>query len=149
MSGETAESRIRSDIAKYGWHVIKVLPEGEHQPHSYSIGLFETFGHPEIAIVGLRGETAHALIGNVVDAIRTGHVFASGCDYSDIAQSFRVAFVSVPQLVNPEYFGWAIWYYKSSVFPVLQMVWLDRSGFFPWDAEFAEDLRSVQPILGG
>lgn len=76
MSRNGAESKIREDVAEYGWHAIKVLPKGDHQPHTYSIGLFETFGHPEIAIVGLRGETAHTFIANIVDEIRGGRMFA-------------------------------------------------------------------------
>lgn len=148
MSRTTAEAKIREDIAEYGWHVVKVLPEGDHQPHSYSIGLFQTFGHPEIAVVGLRGETAHALIASVVKEIRAGKRFEAGNNYPNIIESFAVTFVAVPEPAYPGLFGYAIWYYGSTAFPVLQMVWPDRDGRFPWQPEFAEDLKAVQPIFG-
>ena len=52
-----SEEKINSDIKKFGWHVIHVLGNFEGQEYSYTIGLTETFGHPEIVISGLKSDT--------------------------------------------------------------------------------------------
>jgi hypothetical protein len=43
--------------------------------------------------------------------------------------------------------NYAIWYYRSSPFPVLQLVWPDPAGLFPWEDGFDERYRKRQPTL--
>ena len=144
---DAIESKLRDDIQRYGWQVLNVLPEGEHPPHSYSVGLFATFGHAEIVIVGLPGEPAHAFIGNLVDEIRDGAVFEAGCRYDHIMQGFEVMFIRVAQDFYSANFGRAIDYYGSISFPVLQMVWPDRSNALPWETRCDPSIRELQPVF--
>ena len=48
-------------IEEYGWAVVKVPELGL----AYSLGLIETYQHPEIAITGLPVETAHEIINGI------------------------------------------------------------------------------------
>jgi hypothetical protein len=43
--------------------------------------------------------------------------------------------------------GYALWFYCGMGFPVLQVVWPDRSGHFPWDPKCVLDAL-IQPVLG-
>jgi hypothetical protein len=44
--------------------------------------------------------------------------------------------------------GYGLWYYDGDAFPALQCVWPDKQGRFPWEAEFEERYRRMQPLLG-
>ena len=142
------EQKIISDIDTYGWHVINVLPEGYHPSHSFSIGLYRTFKHPEVVIFGLKASTAHVFINNIGQDIKDGMIFEAGGEYPDLATGYPVTFVEVPASRYSQHLGWALWFYGEKSFPVLQMVWPDRSGNFPWHACFDPELHSLQPILG-
>jgi Domain of unknown function (DUF4262) len=142
-----AEAKILADVATYGWHVMNVMPDDPHPPHSFSIGLQQTFEHPEIVIVGLRGETAQIFINDIGQQIRKGEVYEAGVRYSELAKGFPVTFAKVSVEYFPEYLGWALWFYRGRPFTALQMIWPDRAGAFPWEDRFSSDLRTVQPVL--
>ena len=54
--------------------------------------------------------------------------------------------------VNPRYYsdyvGFALWYYRKRHFPLLQIVWPDNDGMYPWDANLPSTFREWQPLLG-
>ena len=127
---------------------MNVLPEADHSPHSYSIGLFASFEHPEIVITGLPGDRAHKFINNIADEIKGGATFEADCRYGHLIEGYDVAFVRVRHDVYPEYFGRAIDYYADIAFPVVQMVWPDRHQHFPWQPECEAEIRKLQPVLG-
>lgn len=144
---DAIESKLRADIESYGWHVLNVLPEGDHPPHSYSVGLFSTFGHPEIVIVGLPADTAHRLINDIGEEVRDGASFEAGCRYGHILDGYDVMFVRVEPELYDDHFGRAIDYYEAATFPVLQMVWPDRDHAFPWEPACSQGIRELQPVL--
>ncbi|MFL5577733.1 MAG: DUF4262 domain-containing protein [Gemmatimonadaceae bacterium] len=43
--------------------------------------------------------------------------------------------------------GFARWFYGGDDFPVLQVVYPDRTGRYPWEDGVAEGFRAVQPVL--
>lgn len=144
---DVIERKLREDIQEYGWHVVNVVPEDSHPPHSYSVGLFATFDHPEIVIVGLPGPTAQRLINNLADEIKEGATYEPGCKYDNILSGYAVMFVRVAPETYREHFGRALDYYGSVSFSVVQMAWPDRNHFFPWEPSCAADIRKLQPIL--
>lgn len=36
-----------------------------------------------------------------------------------------------------DYLGCGLWYYDGSELPVLQLLWLDKSGHFPWEPGYS------------
>ncbi len=67
------------NIKKHGWESLYVFDESEKRPSFlYSIGLEESFDHPEIVIFGLPRKTMHGLLSDVVEDIKEGVVFE--CD---------------------------------------------------------------------
>jgi hypothetical protein len=143
-----AEAKIIADVDTHGWHVMNVMPGEPHPPHSFSIGLQRTFGHPEIVILGLRGEIAQVLINDIGLKIRDGHAYEPGARYPGIIKGFSVSFANVSVEHFSEYLGFALWFYGGEPFAAIQMVWPDGNGAFPWEASFNEELRSLQPLLG-
>jgi hypothetical protein len=144
---DSVEEKLRHDVQQFGWHVMNVLPEGEHPPHSYSIGLFATYGHPEIVVVGLPGNRAHHFINNLADEIKDGATFEAGSRYRHVIEGFDVMFLRVEPAMYREHFGRALDYYGGLGFPVVQMVWPDRHNVFPWERSCDAGIRDLQPVL--
>ena len=139
--------KLRRDVEEFGWHILNVFSTNEHPPLSYSVGLYRTFKHPEIVIVGLPGQTAQALINGIGAEIKKGRRFPPGSRSSDFLNGYEATFVDVAEALYGDYFGQAIDYYGSRSFPVVQFVWPDRAHHFPWDDGFDSSLRATQPIL--
>jgi Domain of unknown function (DUF4262) len=82
-----------------------------------------------------------------IDALKAqwkGHGYKEGQRYDNLLMGYQCEF----RMVNPTRYdgllNYAIWYYKSSPFPVLQLVWPDQAGLFPWDEGFDERFRKQQ-----
>lgn len=143
-----ADRKLLANVATHGWHVLGVFADENSPGFTYSIGMYHTLGHPEILIMGLKPTIAHPLINNMGDAIRLGRVYSPGSAYEDIAQGFPLAFVSLDRKYYRKYLGYALWFYQSFDFPVLQCVWPDKAGKFPWDAGYDSRFFDAQRILG-
>jgi Domain of unknown function (DUF4262) len=47
------EKIVIANINEYGWHCVNVIEDDGHPPWSYTIGLYDTWEHPELIIVGI------------------------------------------------------------------------------------------------
>ena len=97
------DQKLLNDVETYGWHVLKVFGDDTNPGFGYSVGLFKTFGHPEIIIIGLNLDLTHSIINNVGDDIRAGKVYESGKFYSELLEGFDCYFTSVGRLYYQEY----------------------------------------------
>lgn len=143
-----SDKKLLDDIDKHGLHIIHVLGDEDGPGFSFSIGLYKTFQHPEIFIVGLDQEMTEVLINNIAYDIRNKTTYASGKKYSGILDNVQCAMIEVEKQHYREWFGYAKWYYKSDDFPVLQCVYPTVKGVFPWDADAPEGFEKRQPLLG-
>jgi hypothetical protein len=148
QADDEKDQHLLNSIEEIGWHVLKIMADDEGPGFVYSVGLFKTFGHPEIIIIGLSPDLAHVLINNIGEDIRTGKHYNSGEFYDNIVTGFDCAFLQVPKMVYRDYFGYALWYYEETAFPVVQCIYPTTKGYFPWQKEWPEDLISLQPVLG-
>jgi len=143
------QEKLLADVREYGCHILNVAGDGRSD-FSYSVGLYANYGHPEIVILGLPSATAMGLINMVRDRAASGAPVEDGTMADGLARGYPVAFVSVEQEHFVDRFGFANWFYRAlpaGEFPVLQLVWPDRQGLFPWHAAFDPGLRPVQPVL--
>ena len=145
---DAIERKLREDVEKHGWHVLNVLSKGGTSPGwSYSVGLFHTFGHPEIVVVGLPPDTGHAIINDVGAAIRAGRRLEDGMVDAGFLEGYDSLFRQVPASRYESHFGRAIDFYGGTDFPVLQLVYPDREGRWPWEEGVAAGFREAQPVL--
>ena len=45
------------------------------------------------------------------------------------------------------YFGYALWFYRSDEFNALQCIWPDRDKRWPWEEAFNPHWKPQQPLL--
>jgi hypothetical protein len=143
---DDADRKLLADVAEYGWHCLHV--HGEDGPSwSFSIGIFQTWQHPELVVFGLKDTTAHNLLTQLVDRIKTDESFAAGHDYADVLEGYRCRFVQVDPQWYSAFLGYAQWFYEADDgFPVLQLIWPDKHGRYPWEDGYAITDGS-QPLL--
>jgi hypothetical protein len=142
------DKKLLNDIEVYGWHVIKIQEDDLGPSYAHTIGLFHTFSHPEIIIVGLELDTLHFLINRLGDAIREGVVFESGQFYSNIINGVDCYFTTVAPEYYSEYVGYAESFYQGANFPLQQCIYPTISGIYPWQPNWPSELKNLQPILG-
>ena len=53
------EAKALDDIKSYGCHIIHVMEDDSHPRFSYSIGIKQCTGRPELIVTGLDQELAH------------------------------------------------------------------------------------------
>jgi Domain of unknown function (DUF4262) len=143
MSG--ADAKVLGDINEYGWHVVKVFSKSDGPDFAYSIGLYESFRHPEILVVGLALDTMHQIINNIGADVKAGKMFEAGSQYPDILDNYDCAFREVLKNNYAHLFGWAISHYKGTEFPAIQCVWPNRDHRFPWDSDPDSNFKQAQP----
>jgi hypothetical protein len=143
------DRKLLADIAQVGWAVIGVEADKDGPGFAFSVGLFHTLVHPEVLVMGLRPQIAHRLINDIGEAIREGQRFEGGQQYEGIAAGFPLAFVEMDRRYYREYLGYAGWFYRGPDFPVLQCVWPDKQGVFPWQPGYDSRFFQSQRVLGG
>ena len=147
MSDQQITESILKDIEENQLCVAYINTDGYNPRFGYSIGLFKQFNHPEILLIGLDSDSTEAMINNAKNQIAEGTKFIEGVNYSSFLIDVPVQFIAVQPAHFPDYMGYASWYNDYQDYPVLQMVWPDKAGHFPWDDAFSENLRFEQPLL--
>lgn len=141
------EEKCVADVQRYGLHVLKVGAEEDSPTFAYSVGLYHTFAHPEIIMLGLGLDTMHRILNLVADALREGRRYAPGDVTDEFLEGYDVTFRTVPERQYAPYLGWANWFHGGFGYPVLQMIYPDRERRWPWEDGVTEWFRRNQPIL--
>jgi hypothetical protein len=145
---EASRQKVVDDVAEHGWMCVHLRAEGHEGPYSYTVGLFRTYSHPELAVFGLSGEVAHQVLNNAVALIQQGHALDPSQPVSGLVEDCSCLLASVPVMELQRYFGICRSYYEGDRFAMLQIIWPTRQGQFPWDASSTAGFRAMQPIVG-
>ena len=144
---DESERKTLEDIERFGCTVFHVAAEGQAPPFSYSVGISKSASAPEVVVVGLKQPIAHFIVNEYNDRVRAGEVFSPGALYAGFLDGFEVRIEKVDRSFYAHYFGWNLWLYGGPDFDVLQVVYPNTSGIWPWEAEADEWFRTRQPIL--
>lgn len=145
---EPDEKKLVDDVEEYGCHIIQVRPNNEIPGWSYTIGLHENFGQPEVIVVGLKEDTAHHVLNEVGRLFRAGVAFDDRHRQGDLLENVDCEFRAVEQRwLQAGVMGYANWFYGGPQYPALQCIYPDLGGCFPWDDGFDESWRKRQALL--
>jgi len=138
------DERTIGHIEEFGCSVVHVVRTKYGLGWSYTVGVFDTCGRPEIITVGLRQETAHSTLNAAAKRLRAGVDLTKG-RHHDLVGEVDCEFRPVDPKWIAQLMGWAIWYYGDADFPVLQAVYPDLENRFPEDEQF--DKGFEQPLM--
>ncbi len=138
---------IPRKIEQYGWMVIMIEATAYLPSFAYTIGLWQTYKHPEIISFGLTVKTLHIVLNNAGEQVKEGKSIEINKTYHDFFESSRTKFIKLDPKNIPDYFGTAINYYKTREFPAIQLIWTDRNDQFPWDKNYESEFKFRQPLL--
>lgn len=145
------EDEIAAIVRKHGWYAASI---SDHEPpFLYTIGLLQTFRHPEFVMFGLEADNAHALFSQLVRDLRAGKSYAEpGVHAANIGGDVHhVGFRRVHPTQHELYLGFAMGYCRDigrwGELEAMQAFWPDRSGKFPFDAGCELEVNQLQPRL--
>lgn len=143
------DEKLLADVAEHGWHVVHIPEDKQGPAYAFTIGLYLKYQHPELLVMGLPQEVAHRLLTMAVAQIAQGRVFQTEQAQPDLAEGLTCRFRPISLKRYREYLGYGIWFYRSlpEPFPALQLVWPDRAGRFPGEAEFDPKFTYAQVML--
>ena len=141
------ENRIEQDVRTYGYHLVNVLEEEQLPPFLYTIGLERSCQHPDLVIFGLEYPVMVETLEQLAQRVKSGERFEGGGSYEGIFEQLPCAFLDVHPMRYREHFGLAQGFYRERPFRVMQVVWPDEEGRFPWSSAFDRDFRGMQPNL--
>ena len=146
---DDSDHKLIRDVIEHKCHLVAIPPD-EHGPgYVFSIGLYLHFSHPEFVLVGLDHKVAGTAIDDISALVQEGRRFRHREVVDEIFKNVSVMLVDVHPKFYREFLGTALWFYRSvgPEFPVLQIVWPDKQRRFPWDSDFDEKAREIQPVL--
>ena len=125
---------VAASIKEKGRYIVHVNESATTPRFSYTIGLYERYGHPEVLITGLPMEVADPVLHNVAYQVGEGKQFLDGTTSKDdgLLDGYALLFRNIPFAEHEKLLGLAFWYYKTSDFPSVQCVWPDRNHQYPW-----------------
>lgn len=141
------EIKLIDDVGRYGCHVIRVREEGGFPGWSYTVGLNEVLGCPELIVIGLKPDVAHSLLNECAGRLQKGIRLHEGGRVDGLLSNVTCEFRGVEKRWIRQTMGYAVWFYRGDEFDVLQCVYPDLNDRFPWDNDFDKTWRSRQPLL--
>lgn len=134
----TPQDQIARHINDFGFSVMGVFGGQGSPPFAYTVGLTETYNHPELLVVGMGQKTAAILFNAIAAKLKSpGGLIIDGDIMTDIA-NLPIAFKKISRGMASHYaFQCLYWYAGKKVQPeFMQMVMSDRSGNLPWSEDY-------------
>lgn len=141
------DRRLFENVREVGWQVNLIEADDEGPAFAYSVGLFHSFGRPEVVVFGQAPEVMHGMVNRVGEHFREGGTYSDWEQATGVLDDFAVMFREVQKKYYQEYLGYARWFNRGDHFPTLQCVWPDTAGRFPWHRTPHPAMAARQPIL--
>jgi hypothetical protein len=139
------EDIIHRNVDEYGCHVMRIAADEEGPGFAYSIGVGKTFHQPELVCFGLDDELLPSVVNEVCDRMADGERFTDGGKVPSLIAGRDCVLRRVERARYADFLPFARWFYGNDDFEVLQIVWPDEHGRYPWDEGF--QMNELQPHL--
>lgn len=144
-SWDGAQREFATVVADRGWTVLAVDAVGSTPAWVFTLGLWHTFGHPDLAMFGLLRPDMEAWLDTMVEQVQAGEFLVPDEARSGVLPNHPV----IARPIDPSWYEdllwFAPWFGQRLPMPYLQLVWPDRYGHFPWDEEAGQRCRTHQP----
>ncbi|MBS2537314.1 DUF4262 domain-containing protein [Catenulispora sp. NF23] len=140
------DREIANNVRTHGWHTMGVTSH-ETPDWAYSIGMWHSNGGFDICITGLPAENAMALVAKIARQVRDGRGLGPEKRRQGVIEGYELATRPVHPSWYPAMFGAGLDYFQTPPWPMLQAVWPDRAGRFPWEEGADPEKRDQQPFL--
>lgn len=145
-----ADERTIGNIEQFGCSVVQVKSTQAGAGWSYTVGVHDTAGKPDIITVGLREKTALVLLNEAAKRLRAGTDLTQG-RHREMIGEVECEFRPVDPKWIKHLMGWTLWYYDHEEFPVLQAIYPDLENRFPeengFDSAFAQPLMQAGSVM--
>ena len=139
------DQNVISKIEEYGCFVISVSSNCKDElGWSYTIGVFDTAGKPDLITVGLPPKVAHSCLNEAARRLRAGIDLTQG-RHADLIGNVDCEFRPVDPRWVKHLMNWANWYYGRADYPVLQAIYPDLENRLPEDKGF--NRKFAQPMM--
>lgn len=140
---------LMHNIETYGFQVTSVFdPKGKDPNFAYSIGIQKTTGKPEMIVFGMPPRTAHYLISTYFEQAKAGRRFVPSRPYGGFSKEHRVFVQPVLRGKYAHYMAAADGYYGERGYQAVQLIYPDKQGRWPWNADVLPRFKLLQPVLG-
>lgn len=119
-------------IDKFKYAVQHILGDNDTPAFSYTIGLTESFRHPELILIGLHPQVSQTILNRAGTMIKEGHRFGDMSRADTVIENYPVAFRDVPSPAKQTWAKGDVTRYPDG-FALLQMFYPDIKGLFPWE----------------
>ena len=155
--------KIEWMIETFGWAIepVPARPEADppEGPLSYTIGLPALLGFPDIAVWGLTPSASKGLIDLVVATCQAGTEIPLNTELIGLLDNeLRCYFAPMSAEAISERCVTAVAWHEGQLMrgqlmpgesvQMVQMIYPDRNGFMPYEADFDHKLRFAQPVIG-
>lgn len=140
------EQKILHDVQTHYVHIIWV-PAGDavDEPvFAYTVGLWHQDRHPELLMSGQKPELMHRALNEAVGWVRAGQRLTPGMAVEGVIGGFPVAVEALTPEAVDETATYSGWFHRRRV-DVVQLVWTDLDGVWPWQPGAHELTRERQP----
>lgn len=143
---DPSDEKLLSNVQSFGWHIVAIAEDEEGPGFAFTVGLYLRTLQPEVLVMGVPPDPSARVLNSIGEFAMAGGVLAEGQRYPKFADRCDVEFRPIAKKHYRDYLGYAQWFYRPAKvdFPVLQCVWPDLQGIFPWEPNYTERFRSLQ-----
>ncbi|GGN97119.1 hypothetical protein GCM10010112_88990 [Actinoplanes lobatus] len=134
-------------VKKHDWSVVGNGGHDGVPSWVYTVGLWHRLGSPEIAMFGLDQSSMQRWLNRLGDQILNGRPLGPDRRVHDVLDGFPLEVRPVHPAWYQRLFGSALNFYRRPPLPIVQLVWPDRNGVFPWEEGCGDNCRADQPVL--
>ncbi|HET9442350.1 MAG TPA: DUF4262 domain-containing protein [Acidimicrobiales bacterium] len=116
-----------ADVGRHGWALVGVDAGPAAPGWAFTVGLWHSFGHPELAAFGLGPDELRQGLDALAEQVRAGRRLTEGtrADLAVAGVPGAVTFRRALGVWYPHLFDDALWFARRPPLPVLQVVWPD------------------------
>jgi hypothetical protein len=111
---------------------------------AYTVGVWHTFGQPELVMFGLTGADMQTWLNTCVEVGRDKGWPPADKPFDGVLDGFETQLRDVHPSWYRALFGTALGFYRGVAVPFRQLVWPDRHGRWPWDETATPSSRARQ-----